>query len=113
MTLIRREDLLDEIGKSLNSIQGDGFTAAGAKIAFMRAITAIKDTPSFAPDDPRAHGAWITQNSGYTKFQCSVCGSKNHDICWPFCCKCGAKMDLPLVAFSEKAEREEGGNETD
>lgn len=57
-------------------------------------------------DEVRAHGAWITQNSGYTKFQCSVCGSKNHDICWPFCCKCGAKMDLPCVKFGAKIEKE-------
>ena len=73
----------------------------------------VNMAPTLTLDDLRAHGAWITQNSGYTKFQCSVCGSKNHDICWPFCCKCGAKMDLPLVKFSEKAEREEGSNETD
>lgn len=39
-------------------------------------------------------GKWIVQDSTYTKFQCSVCKSKNHSTQWPFCCKCGAKMDL-------------------
>ena len=83
---------------------------AGIRIA----LRCMERCQPVLPDEVRTHGAWITQNSGYTKFQCSACGSKNHDICWPFCCKCGAEMDLPLVKFSAKTEKkEEGEHETD
>jgi len=39
------------------------------------------------------HGRWIRMNDGFTKWQCSACGIKYHDICWNFCPHCGAKMD--------------------
>ena len=42
------------------------------------------------------HGEWIVQNSAYTRFKCSVCGSENHEYRWEYCCKCGAKMDGDL-----------------
>ena len=53
----------------------------------------IDNMPVYTIDDLRPHGKWIVQDSTYTKFQCSACKSKNHNIQWPFCCKCGAKMD--------------------
>ena len=42
---------------------------------------------------PVVHGHWIVQDSSFTRFQCSVCLSKNHSTRWPYCCLCGAKMD--------------------
>ena len=39
------------------------------------------------------HGEWIVQNSAYTRFKCSACGSENHEYRWKYCPNCGAKMD--------------------
>ena len=95
---IAYEETTDAFEKEIYKMQLMVFAECGCR---------VKEAPTLTLDDLRAHGAWITQNSGYTKFQCSVCGSKNHDICWPFCCKCGAKMDLPLVKFGAKMDKEE------
>lgn len=97
------EEILEDRLSKLRTRYGDydqyteGFEGATKFVEF---------APTLTRDDLVQHGAWITQNSGYTKFQCSACGSKNHDICWPFCCKCGAKMDLPHVRYGEKMDKE-------
>lgn len=44
--------------------------------------------------EPVRHGRWIRMDDTFTKWQCSECGSKYHNIQWRFCPDCGAKMDL-------------------
>lgn len=41
----------------------------------------------------RLHGVWICQNSGRTKFKCSVCHAENYEMCYNYCPNCGAKLD--------------------
>ena len=43
--------------------------------------------------EPVRHGRWIRMDDTFTKWQCSACGVKYHDICWPYCPNCGTKMD--------------------
>lgn len=42
---------------------------------------------------PVVHASWIPQDDTYTKFQCSLCKTKNFDRQWVFCPLCGARMD--------------------
>ena len=53
---------------------------------------AIVDAPT-ADVVEVVHGEWIRQDETFTRFMCSECGSKNHNIRWVFCPNCGAKMD--------------------
>lgn len=39
------------------------------------------------------YGEWIRQDETFTRFMCSECGTKNHNIRWRYCPNCGAKMD--------------------
>ena len=97
MSLINREDLLDEIEKSLDTIPGDGFAAAGAKIAFMRAITAIKEAPAIDLEKllPKGRAMWIPYYNGgldRREYRCSKCWNGTQNNQDPRCLNCGSEM---------------------
>ena len=97
MSLINREDLLDEIEKSLNTITGDGFAATVAKIAFMRAITAIKEAPAIDLEKLLQTGRamWIPYYNGgldRREYRCSRCWNGTPNNQDTRCLNCGSEM---------------------
>lgn len=43
---------------------------------------------------PVRHGKWVRQDNTFTRYECSVCISRNHGGYERYCPSCGAKMDL-------------------
>lgn len=89
--LISRSELLLEMAagcvpldeKGISGVTGDESTI----------YDYIKNAPA-VDAAPVVHGRWISQDSTYTKYQCSACKERNFDGVGRYCPNCGAKMDL-------------------
>lgn len=76
---IRRIDLFIEGGSVFKSV--------------LRSIKRLINNVPTADVVEVVHGEWIRQDETFTRFMCSECGTKNHNIRWRFCPNCGTKMD--------------------
>lgn len=52
----------------------------------------INDDGDIEEFDRVRHGQWLRMDDTFTKWECSACGSKYHDMCTKFCSHCGARM---------------------
>lgn len=74
-------------------IDEEGEDRFSAKCEEIRAaISALYNAPT-ADVVEVVHGEWIRQDEIFTRFMCSECGTKNHNIRWRYCPNCGTKMD--------------------
>ena len=85
--LISRSELLK---KSIRVTETD----EGGWERVLRAVPVEEIEKAEAVDAaPVVHGRWISQDSTYTKYQCSACKERNFDGVGRYCPNCGARMD--------------------
>lgn len=86
MRLIDADALIEIIRKY--GVYGSGFSD---EERVNNVIDTIESQPTIEAV-PVAHGEWIAQDEGLTKFKCSRCASPNYGGHEQFCPACGADM---------------------
>ena len=73
--------------KYCQNYNGVGCNACCDEVDILKCIrpVALKELPPMAK--------WIAQDDTFTRFECSVCHTKNHHTRWNYCPNCGARME--------------------
>lgn len=79
--------------KALQALMGAAVT--GSEQALVEAAVHVAESVPKADVQPVRHGKWVRQDNTFTRYECSVCISRNHRGYERYCPNCGAKMKRP------------------
>lgn len=82
-----------ETVKLLQALMGAAVTSS--EQALVEAAVHVAESVPKADVQPVRHGKWVRQDNTFTRYECSVCISRNHRGYERYCPNCGAKMKPP------------------
>lgn len=82
-----------ETVKLLQALMGAAVT--GPEQALVEAAVHVAESVPKADAEQVRHGRWVRQDDTFTRYECSVCISRNYRGYERYCPNCGAKMKPP------------------